>query len=87
MRLGEEAPVQQAGCLDAGRPGRLLPRQQLLGDRQSVVVGQQAITRDIFTGQERLAEIGLRSDESPVTELQPQLVVRATTASPKEGRG
>jgi DNA-binding LacI/PurR family transcriptional regulator len=34
-----------------------------------------------------LAEIGLRSDVSPATQLNPELVVRATTAHPREGRG
>ena len=34
-----------------------------------------------------LAEIGSRSEEPPVVHLAPELVVRATTAPPKEGRG
>jgi hypothetical protein len=34
-----------------------------------------------------LAEIGVRSDEPPIVHLAPELVVRATTAPPKEGRG
>jgi DNA-binding LacI/PurR family transcriptional regulator len=34
-----------------------------------------------------LAEIATRSEEPPVGNLSPQLVVRATTARPKEGRG
>jgi DNA-binding LacI/PurR family transcriptional regulator len=55
-------------------------------------VGLTTVRQQLFESGRRgaellLAEIGLRSDESPVTELQPQLVVRATTASPKEGRG
>ena len=55
-------------------------------------VGLTTVRQRLFESGRRgaellLAEIGLRSDDSPVTELQPQLVVRATTASPKEGRG
>jgi DNA-binding LacI/PurR family transcriptional regulator len=55
-------------------------------------VGLTTVRQQLFESGRRgaellLAEIGLRSNESPVTELQPQLVVRATTASPKEGRG
>ena len=34
-----------------------------------------------------LAEIDARSEEPPVVPLAPELVVRATTAPPKEGRG
>lgn len=34
-----------------------------------------------------LAEIQARSEEPPVAQLRPELVVRATTAPPKEGRG
>ena len=34
-----------------------------------------------------LAEIGTRSEEPPIVHLAPELVVRATTAPPKEGRG
>ena len=34
-----------------------------------------------------LAEIDSRSDEPPVARLNPELVVRATTTRPKEGRG
>jgi len=55
-------------------------------------VGLTTVRQQLFESGRRgaellLAEIGLRSNESPVTELEPQLVVRATTASPKEGRG
>jgi LacI family transcriptional regulator len=34
-----------------------------------------------------LSEIGIRSEKPPVIPLAPELVVRATTAPPKEGRG
>jgi DNA-binding LacI/PurR family transcriptional regulator len=34
-----------------------------------------------------LAEIAARSERPPVAHLTPELVVRATTAPPKEGRG
>jgi LacI family transcriptional regulator/LacI family repressor for deo operon, udp, cdd, tsx, nupC, and nupG len=34
-----------------------------------------------------LAEISVRSEQPPVVQLEPELVVRATTAPPKEGRG
>jgi LacI family transcriptional regulator/LacI family repressor for deo operon, udp, cdd, tsx, nupC, and nupG len=34
-----------------------------------------------------LSEIENRSDQPPVARLTPELVVRATTAPPKEGRG
>jgi len=55
-------------------------------------VGLTTVRQQLFESGRRgaellLAEIGTRSDESPVTQLQPELVVRATTAPPKEGRG
>jgi LacI family transcriptional regulator/LacI family repressor for deo operon, udp, cdd, tsx, nupC, and nupG len=34
-----------------------------------------------------LSEIESRSDQPPIARLNPELVVRATTAPPKEGRG
>jgi LacI family transcriptional regulator len=55
-------------------------------------VGLTTVSQQLFESGRRgaellLAEIGLRSEESPQTKLHPQLVVRATTAPPKEGRG
>jgi DNA-binding LacI/PurR family transcriptional regulator len=55
-------------------------------------VGLTTVRQQLFESGRRgaellLAEIGMRSAESPVTQLQPELVVRATTAPPKEGRG
>jgi LacI family transcriptional regulator/LacI family repressor for deo operon, udp, cdd, tsx, nupC, and nupG len=55
-------------------------------------VGLTTVSQQLFESGRRgaellLAEIGLRSEESPETKLHPQLVVRATTAPPKEGRG
>jgi DNA-binding LacI/PurR family transcriptional regulator len=54
-------------------------------------VGLTTVRQQLFESGRRgaellLAEIGMRSDESPVSQLQPELVVRATTAPPKEGR-
>jgi DNA-binding LacI/PurR family transcriptional regulator len=55
-------------------------------------VGLTTVRQQLFESGRRgaellLAEIGLRSEESPVSNLDPELVVRATTAPPKEGRG
>lgn len=55
-------------------------------------VGLTTVSQQLFESGRRgaellLAEIGLRSEETPETKLHPQLVVRATTAPPKEGRG
>jgi DNA-binding LacI/PurR family transcriptional regulator len=55
-------------------------------------VGLTTIRQQLFESGRRgaellLAEIGLRSEESPVIQLQPELVARATTAPLKEGRG
>lgn len=55
-------------------------------------VGLTTIRQQLFESGRRgaeilLAEIAHRSVEPPVAELQPDLVVRATTAPPKEGRG
>jgi DNA-binding LacI/PurR family transcriptional regulator len=33
-----------------------------------------------------LEQIGVRSQEAPIAELPPQLVIRGTTSRPKEGR-
>ena len=54
-------------------------------------VGLTTIRQQLFESGRRgaeilLAEIEQRSDEPPVAELAPELVVRATTAPPKEGR-
>jgi DNA-binding LacI/PurR family transcriptional regulator len=55
-------------------------------------VGLTTVRQQLFESGRRgadllLAEIGLRSDETPIRQLAPQLVARATTAPPKEGRG
>ena len=55
-------------------------------------VGLTTIRQQLFESGRRgaevlLSEIGLRSEEPPVIPLTPELVVRATTAPPKEGRG
>jgi len=55
-------------------------------------VGLTTIRQQLFESGRRgaeilLAEIGSRSDEAPVVHLTPELVVRVTTAPPKEGRG
>ncbi len=55
-------------------------------------VGLTTIRQQLFESGRRgaeilLAEIGSRSDEAPVVHLVPELVVRVTTAPPKEGRG
>jgi DNA-binding LacI/PurR family transcriptional regulator len=55
-------------------------------------VGLTTVRQQLFESGRRgaeilLAEIAQRSVEPPVAELQPDLVVRATTAPPKEGRG
>ena len=55
-------------------------------------VGLTTVRQQLFESGRRgaetlLAEIGVRSEPAPATQLQPQLVVRATTAPPKEGRG
>jgi len=34
-----------------------------------------------------LAEINRRSEQPPIARLSPEVIVRATTAPPKEGRG
>ena len=55
-------------------------------------VGLTTIRQQLFESGRRgaevlLSEIGIRSEEPPVIPLAPELVVRATTAPPKEGRG
>ncbi len=55
-------------------------------------VGLTTIRQQLFESGRRgaevlLKEIGLRSELPPVVPLTPELVVRATTAPPKEGRG
>jgi DNA-binding LacI/PurR family transcriptional regulator len=55
-------------------------------------VGLTTIRQQLFESGRRgaevlLSEIGLRSEEPPVVRLAPELMVRATTAPPKEGRG
>jgi LacI family transcriptional regulator len=55
-------------------------------------VGLTTVSQHLFEsgrrGAEMLrAEIELRSETSPVAQLMPELMVRATTAPPKEGRG
>jgi len=55
-------------------------------------VGLTTVRQQLFESGRRgaevlLAEIAARSDEPPVVHLAPELVVRATTAPPKEGRG
>jgi DNA-binding LacI/PurR family transcriptional regulator len=54
-------------------------------------VGLTTVRQQLFESGRRgaeilMAEMGQRSVEPPVTELAPKLVVRATTAPPKEGR-
>ncbi len=54
-------------------------------------VGLTTVRQQLFESGRRgaevlLAEIGSRSEEPPVVDLAPELVVRATTAPPKEGR-
>ena len=54
-------------------------------------VGLSTIRQQLFESGRRgaeilLSEIDQRSDEPPVANLAPELVVRATTAPPKEGR-
>jgi DNA-binding LacI/PurR family transcriptional regulator len=54
-------------------------------------VGLTTIRQQLFESGRRgaeilLSEIDQRSDEPPVAHLTPELVVRATTAPPKEGR-
>ncbi|HTK44471.1 MAG TPA: LacI family DNA-binding transcriptional regulator [Patescibacteria group bacterium] len=55
-------------------------------------VGLTTIRQQLFESGRRgaeilLAEIDRRSEEAPIAYLTPELVVRATTAPPKEGRG
>jgi DNA-binding LacI/PurR family transcriptional regulator len=55
-------------------------------------VGLTTVRQGLFESGRRgaeilLAEIAARSEEPPVAHLSPELVVRATTAPPKEGRG
>ncbi len=55
-------------------------------------VGLTTVRQRLFESGRRgaeilLAEIANRSEEPPVAHLSPELVVRATTAPPKEGRG
>ena len=55
-------------------------------------VGLTTIRQQLFESGRRgaevlLSEIGSRSEEPIVAPLAPELVVRATTAPPKEGRG
>jgi DNA-binding LacI/PurR family transcriptional regulator len=55
-------------------------------------VGLTTVRQQLFESGRRgaeilLAEIASRSEEPPVGHLSPELVVRATTAPPKEGRG
>ena len=55
-------------------------------------VGLTTVRQQLFESGRRgaqvlLAEIGVRSEQPPVVHLAPELVVRATTAPPKEGRG
>lgn len=55
-------------------------------------VGLTTVRQQLFESGRRgaeilLAEIGARSEEPPVAHLSPELVIRATTAPPKEGRG
>jgi DNA-binding LacI/PurR family transcriptional regulator len=50
-------------------------------------VRQQLFESGRLGAETLLAEIGLRSEVSPATQLNPELVVRATTAPPREGRG
>ena len=55
-------------------------------------VGLTTIRQQLFESGRRgaevlLKEIGVRSEHPPVVPLAPELVVRATTAPPKEGRG
>ena len=55
-------------------------------------VGLTTVRQQLFESGRRgaeilLGEIDARSELPPVAELHPELVVRATTASPKEGRG
>ncbi len=55
-------------------------------------VGLTTVRQQLFESGRRgaeilLAEIGARSEEPPVAHLSPELVVRVTTAPPKEGRG
>ena len=53
-------------------------------------VGLTTVSQQLFESGRRgaeilLAEIERRSDPAPVARLAPELVVRATTAAPKEG--
>ena len=55
-------------------------------------VGLTTVRQQLFESGRRgaeilLAEIASRSEQAPVVDLAPELVVRATTAPPKEGRG
>ena len=55
-------------------------------------VGLTTIRQQLFESGRRgaevlLSEIEIRSEQPPVARLAPELVVRATTAPPKEGRG
>ena len=55
-------------------------------------VGLTTVRQQLFESGRRgaevlLAEIGSRSEEPHVVHLAPELVIRATTAPPKEGRG
>ena len=55
-------------------------------------VGLTTIRQQLFESGRRgaeilLSEINARSEQPPVARLAPELVVRATTAPPKEGRG
>jgi DNA-binding LacI/PurR family transcriptional regulator len=50
-------------------------------------VRQQLVESGRIGAEILLAEIGGRSQEPPVAELAPELVVRSTTGPPKEGRG
>ena len=55
-------------------------------------VGLTTVRQQLFESGRRgaeilLAEIERRSEQPPVAQLSPEVVVRATTAPPKEGRG
>ncbi len=69
VRLGEEPAIEQAHRRDARcRFILVLSRQQLLGDGQPVVVGEEAIPRDLLASHERPEQICLGEDrvvESP----------------------
>ena len=50
-------------------------------------ISQQLLESGRRGAETLLAEIDARSEQAPVVRLEPELVVRATTAPPKEGRG